>query len=481
MTDTPFFPAWRSRFHRRAGRDLATSLGGLRRCTLVKLEELLGSCLAGLAELSSAQAARRERPYSVRRTWWCFLWQMLQCNVPCRDVVRQLQAMLALEERRNVDEGTSAYCQARARLPEPLLHAALQRSAQAAGQRSRVAGTLQDRIVKVIDGTTLSLPDTPENQALYPQPLSQKPGCGFPALHLLVVWRARGAGICDFAQGTYHHSEMQLLHQLRATLAPKDIVIYDRAAGHYVAGALLRQRDTDLISRVKVRRIDWRRGQRLGANERLVLWPKGRQKPPYLTAQEWAALPSALPVRVIRLRVQQKGFRTRELVLVTTLLDAAVYPATEIAAAYLRRWRLEMCLDDLKTTLGLDALRCLKPTTVHRELLMLLIAHNLTRAVMAQAADEHAVPLEGVSFTGTLAALRHFCTACAQAPRPAQRRLLWAQMLRIIAADRLPFRPHRCEPRAVKRRPKCYPPLSWPRHQYRQIRHGCLYRRPVGT
>ncbi len=481
MADTPFFPSWRGWFHRRPGPGLPATLANVRRCTLDKIEDRFGPLLPGLDALDPAQASARERPFSVRRTWWCFLWQMLQINVSCRTVVRQIQAMFVLEGGPTVDENSSAYCQARERLPEPLFAAALKLTAQVADQRVAPDAALQGRVVKVFDGTTLSLPDTAKNQKDYPQTSSQKPGCGFPVLHLLVVWSARGGVVLDHARGDFHHSEMRLLHALLPTLKPKDIAIYDRAAGHYVACALLRRHDADLISRVKVRKIDWRRGQRLGPNERLVVWKKGRQKPPYLTAEEWAALPAEITVRVIRQRVHQKGFRTRELSLVTTLLDAQAYPANEIAAAYLRRWRLEMCLDDLKTTLGLDALRCKSPAMVHRELLALLIAHNLARAVMAEAAREQAVPLERLSFTGTLDALRSFCGASAQAPRVAMRKLLWIEMLRIIAADLVPLRPDRWEPRAVKRRPKKYPLLNRPRHDYRQIRHGSYFRRPAKT
>jgi hypothetical protein len=481
MPDTPFFPAWRSRFHRRPGRDLRTTFAHLRRCTLDQLEERLGPLLVGLDVLASVNASLRERPYSVRRTWWCFLWQMLQLNASCRQVVRQLQAMLVLEGRPAVDEGTSAYCQARARLPEPLLARALHLSAQAADQRVAPTHALQGRVVKAMDLTTLALPDTPENQAKYPQSSSQKPGCGFPRLHLLVVWSGRSGAVLDHAKGDYHHGEMRLLHQLTPTLVAKDIVIYDRAAGHYVACARLQAHHADLISRVTKRKIDWRRGQRIGPDERLVVWTKTWKKPPYLTAEEWAALPEEITVRVIRRRVKQKGFRTQELVLVTTLLDPTAYPAEEIAAAYLRRWRLEMCLDDLKTTLGLDALRCQSPDMIHRELLALLIAHNLVRAVMAEAARKHAVPLERISFTGTLDTLRSFCAAIAQATRPKQRRLIWAQMLRTIAADLVPLRPDRWEPRAVKRRPKSYALLTRPRHDYREIRHKNHYRRPTKT
>jgi hypothetical protein len=458
---------------------LPAACADLRRCTLDKLEDWLGPFLAGLPALDAARASARERPYSVRRTWWCFLWQMLQGNATCRQVVIQLQAQRQLGGLRCVDDDTSGYCQARARLPEPLLIAALQASARAADTRVTPPAALQGRIIKVLDATTLTLPDTPENRQVYPQPTSQKPGVGFPQLHLLVVWSARGGGVLDHARGPTSHGELRLLHRLLPTLAPQDIVIYDRAAGNYVGGALLRQHQVDLISRVNKRHIDFRQGVRLGPHDRLVSWKKSHERSPYLTAAEWAALPEELPVRVLRVRVSQPGFRTWTLTLVTTLLDPVAYPAQEVIAAYRRRWRIELCLDDLKTVLGLDALRCKSPALIHRELLALLVAHNLVRAVMAAAAQAHPVPLERLSFTGTLAALGSFAAAGAQAKNAAQRQRLWTALLARLAADLLPWRPDRYEPRAVKRRPKPYRRLDRPRHLYRDLRHRSRFRRPA--
>jgi hypothetical protein len=479
MSFTPIFVAWRSRFNRRPRTSFSARLDGLRRCTLDKLEERFGPLLAGLPELTAAGASARERPYSPRRTWWCFLWQMLQCNCSCEEVVRQLQAMLVLEGRPTVDGNSSGYCQGRARLPEALLREAMVASAKAADERVPPSEALQGRVIKVLDGTTLTLPDTEENQKAYPQPSSQKPGCGFPQMQLLVVWSARGGVVQDYVKANHHHGEMRLLNQVSPLFKPQDIIVYDRAAGNYVACAQLRARECDLISRVACRKIDWRRGIKIGPHERLVVWKKSRAQPPYLTAAEWAALPEEITVRVIRVQVKQKGFRIRALSLVTTLLDARAYPAEEIIAAYLRRWRLEMCFDDLKTTLGLDTLRCKTPAMVHRELLMLCTLHNLVRAVMAEAAKEHAVPLEQVSFTGTLVTLRRFSAACAQTTSATKRRRLWEEMLRVIATELIPLRPDRWEPRAVKRRPKPYPRLNRPRHQYRDLRHGTRYRRPA--
>lgn len=415
ISHTPCFSARRARFAPRHGRTLpAVYAAELRRCTLDKLEDFLGPFLVGLPALDPARAGARERPYSVRRTWWGFLWQMRQLNASCRDVVAQFQALFVLTGQRPVDEANSAYCQARARLPEPPFVAALRASAAAADACVTPDGALQGRVVKVLDATTLNLPATAENQAAYPQPTSQKPGVGFPQLHLLVVWSARGGGVLEHVRGSKRDGEMRLLNQLLPALTAGDIVVYDRAAGHYVACAQLRAHQVDLISRVSIRQIDWRKGVRLGPDERLVTWKKSRP-PPYLTAAEWAALPEEIAVRVIRVRVKQAGFRTRTLVLVTTLLDPVEYPAAAVAAAYLRRWRIELCLDDLKPVLGLEALRCKSPAMIHRELLALLVAHNLVRAVMASAAREQAVALDRLSFTGSLDALLSFAAASAQA------------------------------------------------------------------
>lgn len=473
MPQTPFFPAWRARLGP-LGRGVPRTLASLRQCTLSQIESTLGRFVP--AKAFQPVVSPRERPYSLHRTFWCFLWQMFNGHTSCREVVRHLQALFALHDGPPLDDGNGGYCQARARLPLELLESTLADTSRRADGLVNPSAFLQGRTVKVLDGTTLTLPDTLENQALYPQPKSQEPGCGFPIMRLLVVWSSRSGTVQHTVKGNYHQHEMRLLHQACPALNKGDIAIYDRAAGNFVAAAQMRARAADLISRVAVRRIDWRKGRRLGSNDRLVVWPKSKRKPKYMSAAQWAQFPDEITVRVVRVKVAQKGFRTRELTLVTTLLDPILYPVAEIVQAYLHRWRLEMCLDDLKTTLGLDALRCKSPPMVHRELLVMLIAHNLTRCVMAQAARQHAVPLERISFKGALDAFRQFSAALARSTKPRQRRRVWNKLLRTLADDLVPERPNRREPRAVKRRPKAYPKLNRPRSQYRENGRRCHYK-----
>jgi len=466
MRDTPWFPQWLQQLAP-LGRRALDLLTRVRQCTLSKIEDRLAGLFSNPALQPPPQnSPRRERPYSIRRTFWCFLWQILNENTSCREVVRQLQAVLTLHGVPNLDPNNSAYCQARLRLPTPLLEQSLREAARAAQAQAPELCILQGRRLKAADGSTVLLPDTAPNQKKYPQQKGQKPGCGFPITRLSLVFSLSSGAILNVAKGNYYQHELRLFHTLQSSLQPGDIVVYDRAGGHYVLAATLAQNQADLISRVLHRHIDWRHGRRLGKCDRLVVWKKGAQKPPYLTVEEWAALPPQITVRVIKIKVDRPGARTQELILMTTLLDPLLYPAQHIAQAYLRRWRLELGLDDLKTTLGMESLRCLSPAMVEKELLMFLIAHNVLRWVMAQAAREHTVDLDRISFAGAMDAFRHFATAMAQANKSKKRPPLWDSLLRTLAEDLVPERPGRREPRAVKRRPKAYPLLNKPRRQF---------------
>jgi len=269
------------------------------------------------------------------------------------------------------------------------------------------------------------------------------------------------------AQGSLRVSELPLLSQLAGHLFKGDILIGDRGFGCYPVIAWLQQtREVDFIGRT-TRRIDGRqRLKRLDRNDWLIQWKKGKNASPWMSLLQWQALPATLTLRAVKGSLYRKGFRVRQLTVITTLLDCQDYPAEEILQAYLRRWRLEMCLKDLKTTLGMESLRSRSPEMAHKELYMRLIAHNLVRCTMAQAASEHHVPLDRVSFKGSLDAVRHFAYAMAQAKTKKMRRQLWTKLLRTLAIDLVPNRPERREPRTVKRKKNKYPRLVGPRRKF---------------
>ena len=220
------------------------------------------------------------------------------------------------------------------------------------------------------------------------------------------------------------------------------------------------------------RRVDFRRGKRLGKDDILLNWTKPAQRPETLSAEEFRALPDTLTVRQIRLTPNIKGFRVRTIILVTTLLDPIAFPAQALGELYFQRWSVELHFREIKTLLRLDVLRCLTPQMVHKELLLHMIAYNLIRCLMQQAAICHQVDLSRISFKGTLDTLHHFADAIRAADaKPRQQAQLYSEMLRVIALDQLPIRPHRSEPRAKKRRPKNYHLLTKPRKSMRITQH----------
>jgi len=464
---TPFFPALRATLAPMGPR-VAQAFRQVRACTLCQLEERFGSRLPQTLFPKAAQKTNsRDRLYTQRRTFWCLLWQALNPLSSGRQVVRQLQALFVLNGGPTVSEEAGAYCRAKARLPLSEFPKALAASAQAADQKAPAVTLLQGRPVKVADGATLTVPDTPKNRKAYPP--VQCPEPNFPMMRMVVFFSLLSGAILSLAMGDLRTAELPMLNQLLSQLAQGDILMGDRGYGNFVLLALLQQLKggIDFIGR-SARQADGRRRlKRLGKNDWLMVWKKGSNPSLWLPSSQWRALPAELTLRVVRGSCFIKGFRVRQVTLVTTLLDPQEYPAREILQAYLRRWRLEMCLDDLKTTLEMEMLRSRSPEMVQREIYGRLITHNLIRSTMAEAAAEHSVALERISFKGTLDALRPFTQAMSQAPTKKKRAQLWAELLRTLAADLVPERPERREPRAVKRVKSKYPRLSAPRHQFK--------------
>ena len=322
--------------------------------------------------------------------------------------------------------------------------------------------------------------DTPNNQKAYPQPCGQKPGCGFPLIKIVGVFCLATGALLDYAKGNKHQHELSLLHKLLDQFKVGDLMLADRGFSSYALMALMLLRGVHSLFRLHAARpADLRRGKRLEKNDRLVVWlkPWDWQRPRYLPKALWNCLPQELAVRVVRFNLEIPGFRTRSVTLVTTLVDARTYPARELAALYARRWKIELWFRDIKTSMGMEVLRCKSPRMAHKELEMFFIAYNLIRCLMVRASVFYNVPMERLSFKGTVDAARQFSAAIAQAHSKKKQNQLVAQLLEAIACDQVPDRPGRREPRAVKRRPKPYPLLTKPRHQFKDIPHPSRYRK----
>ena len=326
---------------------------------------------------------------------------------------------------------------------------------------------LGGRPVKIVDGTGLSMPDTAANQALWPQPSTQQPGCGFPVMKLAGLFSLSSGALLETATGSLHVHESLLFRGLWEKLRKGDVVLADRGFCSYGALAGLQQRGVDSVMRLhQKRRADFRTGRALGPDDRLVTWVKPAQRTEAWSVVEFAALPETLTLRMIRLQVTVQGFRTRTVVLMTTLLDAQAYPADALRALYGERWQVELHFHQLKTLLAMDVLRCKSPELIQREVALHRIAYNLVRSLMQRSAHLHQVPLERISFKGSLDTLRHWSSVIAAAGgRPRRQDQLIDQMLATIARDLVLERPGRSEPRAKKRRPKNYQLLTKPRHE----------------
>ena len=466
-TQTPLFPAWRSCLAPFGSRSTRLCRR-VRAYTLCQLEQSFGSWIpAELFPKAPHRQNSRDRDYTRWRTFWCMLWQGLNPAACGREVVRQLQALFDLEDGPQLSPEDGAYCRAKARLPLDQFPKALAATAQQADQLSSAHGLLDGRALKVADGSALTLQDTPKNRAAYPPYQSGHTPC-FPQLRFVALFSLLSGAIIAVAQGALNISELALLHSLAGQLAPNDILLGDRGFGSYPVIAWLKSLKVDFVGRT-TRHVDGRRRcQRLGRNDWLLRWAKTPFcTSPWLAALERAALPEEMVLRAVRGSCYRKGFRVRHVTVITTLLDPKLFPAQQILQAYLRRWRLEMCLDDFKTTLHMEFLRSRTPEMVQKEMYTRLIAHNLVRCAMAQAAAQRSVPLDRISFKGSLDALRHFTQAMARAHSKTKRRRLWELLLQTLTRDLVPQRPGRREPRAVKRKKTKYPRLDAPRHQFR--------------
>ena len=351
----------------------------------------------------------------------------------------------------------------------------LTHTAHTAERRLGQQGRLRGRPVKVVDCSTTQLPDTARNQQRYPQAPGQNPGCGFPLLKFLVLFSLSSGAIIRIAMGTWKNHDLRLLRQLLDAFERGDILLGDRAYGDYVTLASLPQRGVDVLARCHgARRPDFRKAKkRLGRHDGVFEWCKGYEPSKLLSPAEWEQLPATIRVRIIHFDAVIRR-RKKRVTLVTTLLDSTDFPAKELVALYARRWNLELALRHLKTTMGMELLRCQTPDMAQKELLAYLIAYNLIRCLMAQAVVAAGVEMNRLSFKGTVDAVRQYTTA-AQNQSPNQRRQLWNQLLVLIAEDLVPLRPARQEPRAIKRRPKAYQLLNKHRRLFREVSHRCRY------
>ena len=411
-----------------------------------------------------------ERIYTPLVTLCMFLSQTIDPDHSCRAAVARLIVWLAVDHRRPCAPDTSSYCEARLRLPEGVIIRLVHETARRADERASDAWLWKGRSVTLVDGTTVSMPDTPANQKKYPQSNTQEVGLGFPIARLVALISLATGVVHDLAVGPYQGKETgetALFRTLWDRIKTGEIALGDRYFCSFFGIAGLSQRGVDVLFRMHQRRkFDFLKGRCLGIEDHVVTWSKP-ERPEWMDEETYAQIPDTLTVRELRVTVDQPGFRVNELVLVTTLLDAASYTMQEVARLFLERWNIELDFRAIKDVLQMDVLRCKTPEMVRKEIWMHLLAYNLIRGVMSEAAEAHGKKPRHVSFKGALQTMTAFQDALRWAT-PADRTRLLKEMLKAIASHEVGDRFGRAEPRANKRRPKQQRYLMEPRQQARK-------------
>ena len=404
-------------------------------------------------------------------TLWAWLTQCLSDSKSCVAAVARVLVLRAALDLPLCSANTGAYCKARSKLPERFLQRLALQVGEAVEDSAPAAWRWKGRRVCLMDGTECSMPDTPANQKEYPQPSTQKKGLGFPMIRLLVLLTFATAGVIGCAMGPYQGKqtgETALFRSLSDRVRVGDVLVSDRYHCSFWHVAAVRDRGADVCARLHQRRkYDFSTGERLGAGDHVVQWAKPAARPEWMDEETYASFPATVTVREVHFVVTRPGYRSKEIVVATTLLDARVYSKEDIAELYHHRWHVELDIRAIKQTLHMDILSCKTPEMVRKEIWAHLLAYNLIRKVMAQAAMATKTTPRHLSVAGAVQTVNAFRWLLVVESRDGRRLSLMRALLVAVGTHKVGKRPGRYEPRKKKRRPGRLPLLTTPRAQAR--------------
>ncbi|ASC73435.1 Transposase InsG for insertion sequence element IS4 [Halomicronema hongdechloris C2206] len=416
------------------------------------------------AVLEAQGVTYRQVLYTPIVVLWSWLSQVLDSDSSLSHAVKRVTTWMRVAGLSVPSADTGAYSKARKRWPESIFPPLVKRVATALQAQVSPAQRWRGRVVRAFDATTILMSDTEVNQRAYPQHSNQKSGCGFPLLKLQVWFCVTTGAVLEVAMAPFRVSEWRLARHLYQTLCPEDVVVADSAYGTYVDLAGVTAMGADAVFRKHhQRRCDFRRGKKLGIGDHIVRWQRPKKCPHALSPEEFEALPEALEVREVYLSIQVPGFRPSNFVVVTTLIDPKRYPRAKLAQLYQLRWQAaEVNLRHLKTTLAMEMVAAKTPTMVTKSIWVHLLAYNLLRTLMWEAGADAEVGALRLSLQGTRQQFNHFRPELLHLS-PSARPQGYQALLNAVRELIIPFRPHRSEPRVVKRRPKPFPRMQEPR------------------
>lgn len=412
------------------------------------------------------------RLYTPLVTVLAFIAQVLDSDGSCRQAVSRLISQRLLKSGHSLpSQNTAAYCKARLRLPIAFIWKLIGWSTQRVDFQIKADDLWLGRHkVRVVDGSSCQTPDTPGNREAFGLPGNVKPGCGLPVLPFVGVFALETGLFQTLSFGKKGGHERHLFRQLFKNFSPGDVVLGDRGFCSFADIYRLTEQGVHAVLRIFNRKPDYRTGQRLGKRDHLVNWEKPKKCPAGLSPDTYAALPEKLRVREVCVIVEQKGFRSQRLDIVTTLFEADVYTKTAIAALYRRRWMIELNFRHIKTTLGMELLRTKTPEMAEKEVLVYMLAYNLIRSLIWTAAQSYSMDIQRISFKGSVQHFNSFGPYLAIADPPGYA-VLYEQLILQVANEKSPDRPDRIEPRVIKRRPK---PFSFMTKSRAELKAGLL-------
>ncbi|NER26032.1 MAG: IS4 family transposase [Symploca sp. SIO1C2] len=420
-------------------------------------------------QLTELSIKYRNRLFNPIVTLWAFLSQVLDVDKSCHHALSRVIAWLSTENVEIPSTSTSAYCQARKRLPEKFLENLFRDSGKNLSAQVNPSSLWCGRHIIILDCSTVSMPDTQANQKAYPQSGQQKKGCGFPIAKIGVLFSlATGAAIAVVID-ILNSNDIKLARKLYQFLQPLDVLLGDSAFCSYADFFWLRQRGCDTVIRKHKGRCQQLKGGFIIANnDKIVTWRKPKTCPRGLTKTEFSALPETQKIREVFYSIEQPGFRTQSVSVLTTLLDIDAFSTAALTQLYRSRWDVELNIKHLKTSLGMDVLRCQTPDMVRKEIYAFLLVYNLLRSLMWDAGITYSTPPLRLSLQGTRQKFDNFIPQFLSVCSDRVYRV-YQTLLKVIVHKTVPSRPGRVEPRVVKRRPKAYPWMHQPRSVLRQV------------
>jgi hypothetical protein len=409
----------------------------------------------------------RDRIFSPMTTLWVFMSQVLEGNCSCRKAVAHFMTTL---KKKSCSLATGAYCQARQRLKEGMLRALCLAQGEEVRNLIQPAWLWRRRDVFLIDGTTVSMPDSADNQHHFPATNRQRNPLEFPVVRIVVILCRTTGALLNAAIGPYQgkeSGETSLLKTMLPSFKPGDVSVFDRYYAGFFCFCNLMKIGVDCVCRQHHLRIV-RRVKKLGKNDFLFL-VKRPDRPPAMSIEEYQSYPKEILLRCVQVRVKQKGFRTRKLDVITSLIDKK-YLADEIAELYKSRWFVEVDIRSLKSDMGMDVLSCKTADMVRKEIWVYFLAYNLVRMVIMDAAKKHSRKPRSISFKAAMQMLVSFRSKMTETSSKK-----WSEFYNIILGSlktqTIGRRPDRFEPRAKKRRPP--PNLKYLKESRQEARKKC--------